>query len=169
MALFAFVAGCGSANEKFTDGEAERALAALDAIQGYVDEGRCASASRRVNRLAVQSTRINNERPQLGEAYASSVARLQTLVTRECVEIMPTSPTPAVTESTGETGGTDEPPTNDTGGGSVPDNGTGGGNGQGNNGNGNGNGGPADGGTPDNNGGGNNTPPPDSGGAGPGT
>lgn len=164
VALVAFVSGCGSSNEKFTDSEADNALAALDAIQEYVDEGRCERASRRVNALAAQSTRINNDRAQLGEAYASSVARLQTLVTRECVEIMPTSPTPAVTESTGETGGPDVQPTQETGGGGVPDNGGGtDGNNGGNTDNGN-----QGGGAPDN-GGGNDTPPADSGGAGPGT
>lgn len=163
VALLAFVSGCGSTDETFSNSEADNALAALDAIQEYVDEGRCERASRRVNALAAQSTRINNDRPQLGEAYASSVARLQTLVTRECVEIMPTSPTPAVTESTGETGGPDVPPTSDTGGGTVPDNGGDtGGDTPGNNG-----GDQGGGNAPDN--GGSDSPPADSGGAGPGT
>lgn len=151
LALFV-AAGCGSSNEKFEDGEADRALAALDALQEYVDEGRCNAAESRVRALAVQSTRINNDRPGLGEAWASSVARLQELVVRECVEIRePTEPT----GDTGDTGPTEEPTgtpepepeprpqpqPEPTGGGQQPD-------------------------QPQNNGGGNDTPP-DSGGASP--
>lgn len=102
-AALAVASGCGSADETFTSGEADRALAALDAIQEYVDEGRCNSAESRVRALAVQSTRVNSDRPELGEAYASSVARLQELVARECVEITEPEPTTDVTEPTGET------------------------------------------------------------------
>ena len=163
-ASLAVASGCGSSNETFTSGEADRALAALDTIQEYVDEGRCSRARSRVNVLAVQSTHINDDRPELGEAYASSVARLQALVERECVEIKPDSPTPA-TAQTGTTGDVQptEPvsPTGGSGGGDTPVN-------------------PDNGGgtvTPDNtNNGGNTppgqnkpTPPADSGGAGPGT
>lgn len=165
FALLAFVSGCGSSDETFTSAEADRALAALDAIQEYVDEGQCTKASRRVNTLAVQSTHINKNRQELGEAYASSVARLQTLVARECVEIMPTSPTPAVTESTGSTGGNEPVPTDETGGGAAPDGG--GTDNGGDQGGGTDNGGNQGGGNPG--GGDNNTPPADSGGAGPGT
>jgi hypothetical protein len=104
------VSGCGSSNEKFSSAESDRALAALDAIQEFVDEGRCTSAQRRVRVLATQSTHVNNDRPDLGEAYASSVARLQELVARECVEIKETTPT----ASTGETGPTTEEPTGTT-------------------------------------------------------
>ncbi|MFT4048902.1 MAG: hypothetical protein QM648_03595 [Solirubrobacterales bacterium] len=110
--------GCGSSDETFTNAEAGRALAALDGVQESVDEGRCELARKYVNRLAVQSTHVNDDRPELGDAYASSVARLQTLVTRECVEISAPSPTDEVTASTGTTGGTDVPnPTDETGGG----------------------------------------------------
>lgn len=111
-AALATTSGCGSADETFTAGEADRALAALDAVQEYVDEGRCNSAESRVRALAVQSTRVNSDRPALGEAYASSVARLQELVARECVEISEPEPTEQVTEPTGETPeptGTPEP------------------------------------------------------------
>lgn len=163
-ALIVVISGCGSSNEKFTDSEADNALAALDAVQEYVDEGRCNSARSRVNALAVQSTRINDDRPELGEAYASSVARLQTLVERECVEITPDMPTPE-TAATGATGEEPTEPVDPTGGGGdepavpvEPDDGNGS-PGDGNNGN---NGG----GNQDN---GNDTPPADSGGAGPGT
>lgn len=164
-ALIAVVSGCGSSDEKFSASEADNALAALDAVQEYVDEGRCNRARSRVNALAVQSTRINEDRPELGEAYASSVARLQTLVERECVEITPDMPTPetAATGATGEeptepvdpTGGGDEPvtPVDPDNGGGAPNNGNNGNNG---------------GDNPDN-GGGNDAPPADSGGAGPGT
>lgn len=160
-ALLAVASGCGSSDEKFSGSEADNALAALDAVQEYVDEGRCNRARSRVNALAVQSTRINDDRPELGEAYASSVARLQTLVERECVEIKPDSPTPetAETGTTGDVqptepvdptgGGGDTPVEPDNGGGTVtPDN-------------------------PDNGGdqtpGQDTAPPADSGGAGPGT
>ncbi|MGH2958890.1 MAG: hypothetical protein ACRDKE_04750 [Solirubrobacterales bacterium] len=166
-ALIAVVSGCGSADEKFSASEADNALAALDAVQENVDEGRCNRARSRVNALAVQSTRINEDRPELGEAYASSVARLQTLVERECVEITPDMPTPE-TAATGATGDEPTEPVNPTGGGDEPvtpvepDNG----NGNNGNGNGNGNGNNGGGGQPDN---GNDTPPADSGGAGPGT
>lgn len=169
VALALTMTGCGGSNQQFSTAEADRALAALDAIQEYVDAGRCQRAAKRVNQLAVQSTHVNSDRSELGEAYASSVARLQALVTRECVEIMPTAPTTEVTAATGSTGTNDGPtPVEPTGGGNdtpvTPDNGNGNGNG---NGDGNGNGG-ANG----NNGGQNQTPasPPDnSGGAGPGT
>lgn len=99
----AVVSGCGNSEETFSAGEADRALSALDSIQEYVDEGRCNSAESRVRALAVQSTRINSDRPELGEAYASSVARLQELVARECVEISEPEPTKEVTAPTGET------------------------------------------------------------------
>lgn len=159
-ALIAVISGCGSANEKFSDSEADNALAALDAVQEYVDEGRCNRARSRVNALAVQSTRINDDRPELGEAYASSVARLQTLVERECVEITPDAPTPE-TAATGATGEEPTEPVDPTGGGEPvtpvePDNGNGGTPDNGNNG----------GGSPDS---GDDQPPADSGGAGPGT
>lgn len=160
-ALIAVISGCGSSDEKFSNSEADNALAALDAVQEYVDEGRCNRARSRVNALAVQSTRINDDRPELGEAYASSVARLQTLVERECVEIKPDTPTPE-TSATGATGEEPTEPVDPTGGGDEPvtpvepDNGGGGAPDGGNNG-----GGPPDGG--------NDTPPADSGGAGPGT
>lgn len=159
--LIVVVSGCGNSDEKFSDSEADNALAALDAVQEYVDEGRCNRARSRVNALAVQSTRINDDRPELGEAYASSVARLQTLVERECVEITPDAPTPE-TAATGATGEEPTEPVDPTGGGNEPvppvepDNGGGGAPDNGNNG----------GGTPDN---GNSEPPADSGGAGPGT
>lgn len=164
-ALCAALSGCGSSNEKFSDAEANRALDALDGVQESVDEGRCELARKYVNRLAVQSTHVNDDRPELGDAYASSVARLQTLVSRECVEIAAPSPTEAVTAPAGPTGGTENPnPTNETGGGTD----NGGGNGTGT-GTGTDNGG-AGGGT-DNGGGngGNPTTPENSGGAGPGT
>jgi hypothetical protein len=169
-ALLVGASGCGGTNEQFTEGEADRALAALDAVQEYVDAGRCAAASRRVNVLAIQSTHVNEDRPDLGEAYASSVARLRDLVVRECVEITPTGPTPDVTPSTGATGDAEPTPASPTDGGTTPpdnpDNGNGndGNNGgaDGGNGNGNGNGNGQDT-TPD------ETPPADSGGAGPGT
>lgn len=103
VGALAVVSGCGSSDETFTSGEADRALSALDAVQEYVDEGRCGSAESRVRALAVQSTRINSDRPELGEAYASSVARLQQLVARECVEISEPEPTKEVTAPTGET------------------------------------------------------------------
>lgn len=167
-AFIAVASGCGSSDEKFSNSEADNALAALDAVQQYVDEGRCNRARSRVNALAVQSTRINDDRPELGEAYASSVARLQTLVERECVEITPDMPTPE-TAATGATGQEPTEPVDPTGGGDQPpapvepDNGNGrpgdGRPGGGNNGN---NGG----GNPNN---GNDEPPADSGGAGPGT
>jgi len=41
------VSGCGSTNEEFSAREADNALAALDAAQEFVDEGRCDAASRR--------------------------------------------------------------------------------------------------------------------------
>lgn len=161
-ASLAVVSGCGGSNEKFTSSEADNALAALDAVQQNVDDGRCSRARSRVNALAVQSTRVNEDRPDLGEAYASSVARLQTLVERECVEIKPDSPTPA-TAATGTTGDVSPTePVHPTGGGDTPVNPD--------------NGGGTD--TPVNPGNGgdqspgpdnNNTPPADSGGAGPGT
>lgn len=160
-ALIAVVSGCGSSNEKFSFSEADNALAALDAAQEYVDEGRCNSARSRVNALAVQSTRINDDRPELGEAYASSVARLQTLVERECVEITPDTPTPE-TAATGATGEEPTKPVDPTGGGDEPVKPVEPNNGDGSNPDNRNNGG----GSPDS---GNNNPPADSGGAGPGT
>lgn len=103
VSALAVVSGCGSSDETFSAGEADRALSALDSVQEYVDEGRCNSAESRVRALAVQSTRINSDRPALGEAYASSVARLQELVARECVEISEPQPTEEVTSPTGDT------------------------------------------------------------------
>jgi hypothetical protein len=172
-ASLAVASGCGNSNEKFSSAEADRALAALDSVQEYVDAGRCARARSKVNTLAVQSTHVNDDRPQLGEAYASSVARLQTLVDRECVEIKADSPTP----STAETGTTGEasptPPVEPTGGGetpATPGDGTGNGNGNGNpGGNGNGKGNGKGNGNGNQTPGPDDTPPADSGGAGPGT
>lgn len=156
----ALVAGCGQSDEQFTSGEARRAIAALNSIEQNVDDGRCATARRRVNTLVLQAGHINDDRPALGDAYAQSVSRLQELIDRECVEVMPTSPTPAVPRPTEPTGGRDQSP---TGGGGTPaptpetpkpeNPGTGGNQGGGN--------------APD--GGGDTAPPEDSGGAGPGT
>lgn len=114
------VSGCGSSNERFTSGEASRALAALDQIQSYIDTGRCAAAQRRVNTLAVQATHINRDRPQLGDAYAGGVARLQTLVDRECVEIEPSAPTAEVTAPAGPTPREQKPQAQPTDGGTKP-------------------------------------------------
>jgi hypothetical protein len=105
-ALAAAISGCGSSNEKFSSGEADRALAALDEIQQNVDQGRCTAADRRVQVLINQASRINSDRPDLGAAYARSAERLQQLVTRECVNVKEASPTDEVT---GTTGPTDEP------------------------------------------------------------
>ena len=158
--------GCGSSDQKFSSAESNRALAALDAIQQYVDEGECAKAQSRVTVLAGQAAHINRNRPDLGSAYASSVARLQELVDRECVEITPSGPTSEPTASTGATSTPQPEPTptpdtgggggGDTGGGAQPDNGNTNGD-QNNGGNTNGNG----------NGNGNQTAPGDSGGASP--
>ncbi|MBI2691093.1 MAG: hypothetical protein HYX29_04015 [Solirubrobacterales bacterium] len=163
FAVIAVISGCGNSSEKFSNSEADNALTALDAVQQYVDEGRCNRARSRVRALAVQSTRINDDRPKLGEAYASSVARLQTLVERECVEITPDMPTPE-TAATGATGDEPTEPVDPTGGGGEPvvpvepDNG--------NTSPGDGSNGTNGGGNPNN---GDETPPADSGGAGPGT
>jgi cell division septation protein DedD len=105
-ALTAAAAGCGSSSEKFSSGEADRALAALDATQQAVDEGRCTAAERRVQVLISQASRINSDRPDLGAAYARSAERLQQLVARECVNVKETGPTG---ESTSPTGATHEP------------------------------------------------------------
>ncbi len=138
------VSGCGGSGQDFSAREADNALAALDAAQEFVDEGRCEAADRRVTALAKQSTRVNSDRPELGEAWAGSVARLQELVARECVEITQTTPTDETTAPTGPTESpTDTPPpvepTGDTGGTTNGDNQNG--NGNNDNGNGNGNGG----------------------------
>lgn len=161
--------GCGGKNEKFSQGEADRALTALDALEADIDDGRCQDAARQVNRLAVQSTHVNEDRPELGEAWASSVARLNQLVVRECIEITPTGPTPEVTSDTGPT---DNEPTGPTepvkpDGGSQPD--AGDQNGGQNNGQNGGGQTPPDTGNGTDNNGGNSEPPADSGGAGPGT
>lgn len=154
------IAGCGQPDEQFTSGEAQRAIAALDAIEQNVGDGRCATARRRVDTLVLQAGHVNDDRPSLGDAYAQSVSRLQELIDRECVEVMPTSPTPSVSEPTESTGGRDQTPTG--GGGSPtptpetpgPENPGTGGNQGGDN-------------EPDS--GGDTAPPEDSGGAGPGT
>lgn len=160
-AVVAVFAGCGSSDEKFTSGESSRALAALDAIQEFVEQGRCEAARKRSNALAIQSTHVNDDRPDLGEAYASSVARLQVLIARECVEIAPEGPTVDVTPATGSTGGeTPVEPTAPAGGGGTDNGGDGGGGG----------GAPDNGGQNggDGGGGGDTTPPDNSGGAAPG-
>jgi hypothetical protein len=151
--------GCGGSSESFSSGESRRALATLDSIETAVDDGRCQTAVRLVGRLAAQANHVNSDRPDLGEAWAGSVARLSSLVLRECVEISAAEPTAPVTVDTGPTEpvvkpkpeeqpvtpSTPEQP-GDGGAGEQP----GGGGGQG--------------------GGGNTTTPPDnSGGAGPGT
>lgn len=160
--------GCGGAGEKFSQGEASRALDALDSLQADIDDGRCQDAARQVNRLAVQSTHVNEDRQQLGEAWASSVARLNQLVVRECIEITPTGPTPTTTTDSGPTttGPTEPAKPTKPDGGNPPDNG-----GQtpgGQNGGQNGGAGGGDTTPPDNGNGGNSQPPADSGGAGPG-
>jgi hypothetical protein len=135
-AVVVATAGCG-ADEQFSAGEADRALAAIDAVGQYVDAGRCTQAERRVRTLALQAAHVNSDRPTLGDAYASSVARLQELIARECVEIAPTTPTPETTAPVGPTNRPEPPTPEPTGGGTpAPDNGgttkpdNGGGNGQ---------------------------------------
>lgn len=114
--------GCGSPEEQFSRGEAIRARAALNLVQDNVAAGRCDKAQIGISRLATQASHINDDRPQLGEAWAASVARLSTLIMRECVEITPEDPTPST--ATPETGPTEpakpseptepvKPPTND--------------------------------------------------------
>lgn len=100
----AALAGCGSSDEQFSSGEADRALAALDAAQEQIDDGRCSAVQRSINKLATQASHINEDRPELGEAWAQSVQRLRALALRECVEITPEGPTPAITPETGATG-----------------------------------------------------------------
>ena len=148
--------GCGPSGEKFSGAEADRALAQLDAIQQLVDQGRCTAAQRRVNILVAQAANINQNRADLGAAWAKSTQRLQQLVTRECVEVKATQPTGGGTASTGATGeptGTTQatpeptPAPPQTGGGVAPNGGgNGGNNGQGNGNNGNGGGGDNSGG-----------------------
>lgn len=154
--------GCGSSDEQFSRGEAVRADAALDYVQNNVEAGRCSRAQAGINRLATQASNVNDDRPELGEAWAASVARLSTLIMRECVEITPEGPTSGAT--TPETGPTKpvepteptepvKPPTDDNGG--QDDGGTG-----------TNPGGQDDG---QDNGSGNQTAPDNSGGAAPGT
>ncbi len=117
LACVLALSGCGGSDENFNRGEVSRAVDALDSIENFVADGRCDAARRRSNALAIQSTHVSEDRPELGEAYARSVAHLQRLITRDCVEISADGPTPAVTEPTGPTPRTerDEPtrPTDD--------------------------------------------------------
>lgn len=155
FAVLTALSGCGGSDEKFTTSEADRAISTLNSIQRLVSNGRCEAAAKAANRLAVQSTHVNEDRPELGEAWAGSVAQLQRLLTRECVEIEPMSPTPSVTEPTGATETPAQPePTAPTDNGDNTDNTDNG-----------------DGGAGQDNGGGNepDTPADNSGGAGPGT
>lgn len=127
VAVVATVAavGCGRSGEQFTAAEADRATAALNAVQEMVDDGRCADAQRRIGTLATQATNLGAERPDLSEAWAASVGRLQTLVRRECVEIEPEQSTPPVTAPAGPTEREPEPTPKppDDGPTSPPDNG----------------------------------------------
>lgn len=118
--------GCGGSQETFTAGEADRALAALDALEAAVAEGHCGTAESRVNALIGQAQAVNRDRADLGAAYAQSVDRLQQLVADECREATPEPTEPA----TGETGQTETPeptaeptapvPVEPTGGGTEP-------------------------------------------------
>lgn len=118
--------GCGGGGETFTAGEADRALAALDALEAAVADGHCGTAESRVNALIGQAQAVNRDRADLGAAYAQSVDRLQQLVTNECREAEP-EPTEPVTGETGQTE-TSEPtpeptapvPVEPTGGGAEP-------------------------------------------------
>lgn len=106
----ALLAGCGGEPERLSAGEADRALAALDTLEAAVAEGRCAVAESRVRALIGQAQTVNEDRPDLGAAYAESLERLQTLVDEEC-EQRETEPTEPVTGETGETA----EPTGETG------------------------------------------------------
>lgn len=101
--------GCGASDERFNSGEVARAMDALGSIEVFISEGRCDAARRRSNALAIQSTHVGEDRPELGEAYASSVAHLQRLITRDCIEITPDGPTPPVTGKTGPTTDVERP------------------------------------------------------------
>ncbi|MBI4898526.1 MAG: hypothetical protein HY827_09210 [Actinobacteria bacterium] len=110
LTLAAFAAGgCGASNQKFSGGEADRALAALDALEAAVSEGHCTSATSRVNALIGQAQTVNRDRPDLGAAYAQSVEQLQRLVATECRE-RKSEPTEPVTGKTGQTGATEPTP-----------------------------------------------------------
>ncbi len=104
-----FVTGCGAGNEKFSGGEADRALAALDALEAAVAEGHCDTATSSVNALIDQAQSVNRDRPDLGAAYAQSVEQLQKLVATECRE-RDTEPTEPVTGETGQTDVTEPTP-----------------------------------------------------------
>jgi hypothetical protein len=103
--------GCGSNTEQFSSGESKRALAALGSIEAAVEDGRCETAQRLVSRLVAQASHVNDDRPELGEAWAGSVARLSNLVQRDCVEISATEPTGPTTTETGPTETVEEPVT----------------------------------------------------------
>lgn len=105
LAAILVVGGCGGSQERFTSGESDRALAALDTLEAAVAQGRCGVAQSRVRALIGQAQSINKDRPDLGAAYAESLQRLESLVASECEQRKP-EPTEPVT---GETGATAEP------------------------------------------------------------
>lgn len=112
-ALLAVATGCGDSQERFSDQEADRALAALDAMEAAAAEGRCTVAQSRVRALIGQAQTINKDRPELGAAYAESLDRLQALVEAECDQrqVEPTEPVTGETGETAEPTGTTSEPT----------------------------------------------------------
>lgn len=110
ITVAAAFAGCGGSGEVFTSAEADRAMSSLDSIESAVAEGRCDAARSRANSLVGQARTVNGDRPDLGAAFAESVAHLQQLIDTECRDEK-TEPTEQVTAETGETGESAPAPT----------------------------------------------------------
>ncbi len=125
----AFASGCG-VQQQLTSAEVDEALAALDAVEQAVDEGRCEDARDAAQRLSNQALQTTGN-GDFVSAYRESADRLEELVARQCEEAPseptgPTGPTGA-SEPTGPTGQNDEgtprptPPDNNGGQGNPDD------------------------------------------------
>jgi hypothetical protein len=95
------VAGCGSHKRTIPTRQAQSFLQQLDNIGSQVDNGACTGASAKVRALAVQVRGLpSSVDSEVKRNLEEGVARLGTLVSRQCQRPTPTNTTPTTTVPT---------------------------------------------------------------------
>lgn len=92
------LAGCGSQKRTIPTKQAQSFLTQLDAIGSQVDNGACTGAAAKVRALQLQVRSLpSSVDPEVKRNLQAGVARLATLVSRQCQRPPPTNTTPTTT------------------------------------------------------------------------
>ena len=101
VALALVLSSCGGGNKRtIPTKDAQSFLQQLDKIQSQFDNGACVGASAKVSALASQVRQLpSSVDSDVKRNLIAGVARLQTLVSRQCQRPTPTNTTPTITQT----------------------------------------------------------------------